>query len=337
MKSSDMLISASLFSRKKEWRKYAQELELIGVDCLHIDYTEGDIPPILPSELNNFSSNIPLDVHLIYKSISKGDVQQFNETMAKYLCVQYENVQNKSDINFLKYFKGFKGVAILYETSIEQVLSEFDYLDFILIMCTQPGVSGATFNEKNLEKIKIIRERYPRMAIHADGGIDTERAEIMKRLGVRLCVCGSYLAMSQREELVKRVCNLKYLNSDVKVNDILILPKYIKQTNANSNFCQMLEDIETTGLGTAFISDDDGNYLGLVTDGDVRRQLVKHNVACFEMCAVDFVNRKSYTVHRTNLLSEILLEKMLLNKSVLIIPVIEQNKLVGAVDLTKIL
>lgn len=332
-----MLLSASLFSRQTHLQDYTKQLEQLGVNCLHIDYTQGVQAAIQPENLGCLDTSLPLDVHLIYEKLEIKDIDLFNRNGAKYLCVQYENLKNKKDLLLLNQFAGNKGIALLWETPVEEILKIGVNLDFILVMCSIPGVSGAPFDERNLIKIQEIKQRYPQFSVHVDGGIRPEKAKHLQMLGVSLCVCGSFLAMTEQSELVNRVCELRYLDSGVRVEKIMTGKQYLTITKAKESFCKLLNDMEESRVGTAFVEDEAGLFKGVITDGDIRRALMRYGSKCFDFSAGEITNKGAYTTTKDKQLKDILLERILLNKTVLIIPVLENGKVVGTVDLTKLL
>ena len=330
-----MKISASLFSKKSEWVTYANQLEYTGVDYIHIDYVDGENAPVKISMLTSKMSRIPYDVHIIAPELKEATIKELNGTATAYLCVQYENLLNKEDLEKLNWFNGHHGISFTIETPIEVLESYIEKSDFILIMCSKPGVSGATFDEGNIERIRYLREKYPALPIHVDGGIDDKRIAVMENLGVSLCVSGSYLASTDGMSLIRRVCELKFRDPNVRVADIMTLRKNLSPIAVHRDFFQLLQNINDSQSGTAFVEDDKGEFVGIITDGDVRRTILNEKKRVFSLLVRDIVNRGPYCVKRSNRLAEVFLERMLLQKNVMVIPVVEDGILVGAIDLKK--
>ena len=330
-----MKFSASLFSKKEGFETYARTLQSLGMDYLHLDYLEGCTYPIELAELPEFKSALPADIHLIWSEITREAIEQANRSNAAFLCVQYETLRNKSSLHLLEGFNGRKGVAIVYETPLEDVLGIYPNLDFILIMCTVPGVSGATFDFRNIEKIELIREKYPQLNIHVDGGLDAQRIKQMQNLGVTLCICGSYFANADLDELLERICQLKYNDSHLTAENIMSLSKYITMTNATDDFWTMLENIERSTMDAAFVQDESGRFLGIVTGGDIRRALLKKRDNIFTMHANELCNTSAYVVAPHTRVKEILEARMMMQKVITTIPVIDKGKMVGVIDLNR--
>lgn len=310
-------------------------MEYAGADYIHIDYLEGEKAPIKISSLTPIISKIPYDVHIISKQLSGATVQALNNTSTAYFCVQYENLIDKSDIKNIILFNGLCGIAFTMDTDISIIEECIKVVDFILIMCSKPGVSGAKFNEENIERIRFLRKKYPALPIHEDGGIDNKRIQIMEHLGVNLCVSGSYLASTDGMELIRRVCELKFRNPDVCVSDIMTLKKNFNSIQEDKSFYDLLCNIDQSHMGAAFVENEFKEFVGIITDGDIRRTIIKFREKTFSLKVRDLVNKNAYCVDRGKKLAEVFFERMMLQKGVMVIPIVENGFLVGVIDLDK--
>lgn len=330
-----MKISASLFSKKGSLEAYANQLEYTGVDLVHIDYLDGAAKPVPITSLTPEITKTPYDVHIITSHLHRNDVKMLNETTTLYLTIQYENLKDKQDLEKLSLFEGRKGIGFTIATPIEIIEHYVPSVDFIMIMCSEPGVSGAKFDERNMERIRYLKETYPHLSIHVDGGIDNERVAIMENLGVQLCVSGSYLAATDGLELIQRVCELKFIDMNIKVSNIMIPSKCVQTLNQEADFYAILENINDSQMGIAIVQDDN-KFMGIITDGDVRRSLIKHRESCFSFHVKDIVNAIPYTADKNELMYDVLYKRMLLEKNVAIVPVLDGEQFVGILDMKKI-
>ena len=60
------------------------------------------------------------------------------------------------------------------------------------------------------------------------------------------------------------------------VSDLMITGDRLPVVNENSSFHDTIELISAKKLGCAIITDNDGKMAGILTDGDIRRTLLKH-------------------------------------------------------------
>ena len=95
----------------------------------------------------------------------------------------------------------------------------------------------------------------------------------------------------------------------------------------------VLKVIDKEGLQLALVTDNDGNLLGTVTDGDIRRALI--NNMPLNASVADIMFREPTTVEINVPRTEIL--KIMDDKELLSIPILEQGKIVGLETLHKII
>lgn len=87
--------------------------------------------------------------------------------------------------------------------------------------------------------------------------------------------------------------------TDLTVADVLRPLDRIPVIGPRTLFKQALEAMNTHRLGLASVVDDDGRLLGIVTDGDVRRMLLREQkpfAALFVDDAIQHANREPTTV-----------------------------------------
>ena len=99
---------------------------------------------------------------------------------------------------------------------------------------------------------------------------------------------------------------------------------------------EVIKIISEKGMGVTFVKDQDGNIIGLITDGDIRRAIDKSNYF-FDMTAQDFMSKDFVSVTPEDLASECL--KIMAQKKIGCLAVIQDDDLVGVVnqkDLIKI-
>ncbi|MSU44649.1 hypothetical protein EXS45_00480 [Candidatus Nomurabacteria bacterium] len=84
------------------------------------------------------------------------------------------------------------GVAINSNTFVEKIYPLINSVDFVQCMgITEIGFQGQEFNEKCLDHIKILKEKFPDLIISVDGGINFEIAPKIIDTGADRLVIGS--------------------------------------------------------------------------------------------------------------------------------------------------
>ena len=89
------------------------------------------------------------------------------------------------------------GVAINTTTPIEQIFPLVNHIDFVQCMGIEKiGFQGQPFDERVLNNIKILKEKYPDLIISVDGGVNFDTAHKLVQAGVNRLVAGSLILKS---------------------------------------------------------------------------------------------------------------------------------------------
>lgn len=89
------------------------------------------------------------------------------------------------------------GIAVGSNTDPELIKELLEFADFFQVMTCNPiGFQGSSFDEKSLEKIKLIRSWLPNMSISCDGSMNPETAELVINSGATRIVSGSFVLNS---------------------------------------------------------------------------------------------------------------------------------------------
>ncbi len=93
------------------------------------------------------------------------------------------------------------GLAVGFETPIEDIQKYIEYLDCIEIMGIKDvGAQGEPFAQGTIEKVRKCRELFPEMVISVDGGVREEYVEPLIEAGVNRLVIGSAIWSSSDPE-----------------------------------------------------------------------------------------------------------------------------------------
>lgn len=208
-----MKVSASIFATNDRLLAYVSRLKLAKVDYLHLDFFQNGTNKFHLEDINALDYlQIPYDVHLIYESITRENINLLNNSSAEILSLQWENLADIDEtISLMERFNGDIGFAVTPNTDINKLSKYLSRLDHILVMCSEPGVSGAKFIENSYDFIKNVHEKFPNLKINVDGGIDNVRCHKVQELGAELVVSGSYL-FNNRNDMNYAVTMLKHSN-----------------------------------------------------------------------------------------------------------------------------
>lgn len=329
-----MKISGSILAAKEDYFTYAKSLLYANVDYLHIDIFDGKNKFNLSDILAFDNSYLPLDLHLIYHKITSKDMGILNRANAYYCNIQFETLEDKSCINQLsKEFKGNFGIAITEKTPLSAVDPYIDSIAQILIMCSEPGISGAKFAESNFERIKKLKAKYPNLPVFADGGINEVIAEKMNQLGVDLVVSGSYLS-ADIALLPNKAYQLRYANEQhVMVTRKMIKPSLLPVIDEKVEFFSIMDTMNHYRLGCVFVTAGNQELTGIISDGDIRRAFIKYGRNIFDVRAAEIVNRTPFTVGENEEMEAVYEKLSSMHKGIDVVPIVQAGKFIGALDL----
>ena len=91
------------------------------------------------------------------------------------------------------------GLSIKPKTSVDEIKEYINLVDLILIMTVEPGFGGQKFMQDCADKILDVKKysTNSNLIIQIDGGINSETAQICKKLGANSLVAGSYIYNAQ--------------------------------------------------------------------------------------------------------------------------------------------
>ncbi|MHA1558389.1 MAG: ribulose-phosphate 3-epimerase [Alphaproteobacteria bacterium] len=194
IKIAPSLLSADLLHLNKE----IKDVEKAGANFLHIDIMDGHFVPNIsfgPSFVSQVRkvTKLPLDVHLMVLNADFW-IEKFVKAGADILTIHKEGVPDPYlTLKTIKNYGIKSGIAINPKTDIEYIIPFVDYADVVVIMCVEPGFGGQDFIRESLDKIKILREKFPHKELEVDGGIDANTVGAVIKAGANILVTGNHL------------------------------------------------------------------------------------------------------------------------------------------------
>lgn len=102
------------------------------------------------------------------------------------------------------------GLAINTTTPVETIFPMISNVDFVQVMGIEnPGFQGEEFDERCLEHIKTLKEKYSDLVISVDGAVDFETAPLLVDAGATRLVSGS--AIFGSDDIIDTVEQLKQI------------------------------------------------------------------------------------------------------------------------------
>ncbi|MDR0643298.1 MAG: CBS domain-containing protein [Treponema sp.] len=329
-----MLISGSILAVKNGFFDYAKVLKQSGVDYLHIDLFGNDSGEFKFCDILRFdNSYLPLDIHLIYPNITEEMITTLNSSTAHMLSLQYEALDDPiTALETARHFKGNVGLAVTPSTAINDITTYLDFIQHLLVMCSEPGVSGAKFQTSSYNMLDLLYEKYPTLNLYADGGIESGIAKKMSAHKVKMVVSGSFLAKNAAN-IDSTVFALKYGGErDIPISRLLIKPFALPVVGAGAELFDVMDTINRGRLGVCFVADN-GKLKGVISDGDIRRAYLKLGRGFFDITASQVMNRDCFTTDLRLTLEELYQKISDTGRPITVIPVVNNGEFEGAISL----
>ena len=304
-----------------------------GVDMLHIDCRD---TPATFDDIRAIRAltQTAIDLHIIAANPLKY-AALIRELYIEYVSLQYEDMGKVPDVPRIEGTKF--GLAIKSETSLN-ILEEAKGYDYIMLMCTTPGMSGGSFQKENFKRIIEIKSRYPNLKIQIDGGVNDEVGYILRLLGVDSIVSGSFLMNhysigSGMLSFYKAPSGGSY-----SVSDFMMPVSYLPVLDeADLSFEKVLQSIEEHKQGFVLIADKNNALKGVISNADLRRGLIKQMGDLKNIDVRQMINPNPVGISDTADLGQMLTIINELNFIILFLPVTDdKGVLKGAVLLNNL-
>uniref|UniRef100_J3MYZ6 ribulose-phosphate 3-epimerase n=2 Tax=Oryza brachyantha TaxID=4533 RepID=J3MYZ6_ORYBR len=91
--------------------------------------------------------------------------------------------------------KGMRpGVSLRPGTPVEEVFPLVEAenpVELVLVMTVEPGFGGQKFMPEMMEKVRVLRKKYPSLDIEVDGGLGPSTIDVAAAAGANCIVAGS--------------------------------------------------------------------------------------------------------------------------------------------------
>lgn len=325
---NSMKISASVYSSPDgTLPKLVKDLELHGVDYFHIDCK--DDPEVFEDiKTIRKHSSLPIDLHLITDAPEQY-FEQINALGIELVTLQYEALKGYI------YRGGLSakvGLGIISTTDIQVFQTQDENYDFVLMMATIPGESGGSFDKINFRKIRQFKTAFPGKNIHVDGGVNAEVSFILRNMGVHASVVGSYLFKNQ--PLGAALLNLRThdIQSHYLVGDFMRQREEAPIIGPDArDLKSVLETIESYKLGFAILEDGEKRLEGIVSNADLRREMLRNVEHPERISLSNMINRTPIVIDEQTTVSDMLMYLKTFDFPINYLPVIDDARRVKGV------
>lgn len=189
------IIPAIMAATDEEYARKLKAVERIVVRA-QIVIADGDFvkaETVGASTVENFGSEISLDVHLMVKD-PIAHIGEFSRIGIDRIIFHAEaSREMETVIEEIKSLGHRVGVALSLETPVSLIEKVIEAIDLVQLMAVEVGISGGKFNPAVLPKVLSLRERYPDLQIAIAGGISIANAKLVVDAGANELVIGDHL------------------------------------------------------------------------------------------------------------------------------------------------
>lgn len=206
-------VSASILA--SDFARLGEEVRRIGdagCDMVHVDVMDGHfVPnltmgPMIVKAIRPYTKTF-FDVHLMISDPEKY-APAYIQAGADGITVHAEACGEPLEeiLRELKHQGVRVGCAISPDTPWTVLEPVLPMLDMVLVMTVYPGFGGQKLIPQTLDKVRVIRSRYPELDIQVDGGVNSETLPEVLEAGANVIVMGTaFFRAEDPNKLVKQV------------------------------------------------------------------------------------------------------------------------------------
>lgn len=201
---SSLIIPAVIPTSRAELIALAQELSFAAE--IHVDMVDGDFVPSVswpyepvgqPVTVKEYLDTYSLEVDLMVADPVSA-AAAWLEAGADMLVFHTETIPLEAFKRFRASCSVTLGISSLNDTPIETLLEYAEHADYVQVMgIATIGSQGQSFDERVLERIKVLREAYPQLPISIDGSVNLDTLPRLAALKLSRYIVGSGIVKAE--------------------------------------------------------------------------------------------------------------------------------------------
>jgi ribulose-phosphate 3-epimerase len=184
--------------------RVVRKLEKSGVDRIHLDVMDGHFVnnitfgPDVVAAVRRLTA-LPIDAHLMISEPARYCDRFLDagaDSITFHVEVEGTDEDKRETLRRITAARRAAGLAVSPDTPVSAVAPFVDDLAIVMIMTVYPGWGGQRFLADRAPKIAEARALLGARhgtAVHVDGGVNGETAEVVGAYGIDVCVVGSAL------------------------------------------------------------------------------------------------------------------------------------------------
>lgn len=190
--------------------RVVRKLERSGVDRIHLDVMDGHFVnnitfgPEVVGAVRRLTA-LPIDAHLMISEPERycdRFIDAGADTITFHVEVEASDDVKRATLRRVADARRGPGLAVSPDTPVSALAPYLDDLEIVMIMTVYPGWGGQRFLADRAPKIaaakRLLAGRHG-TAVHVDGGVNGDTAEVVGQHGVDVCVVGSALFQRGRD------------------------------------------------------------------------------------------------------------------------------------------
>ncbi len=189
---ADIAPTITAFSNA-EYRAQIEQVQEFATR-LHIDFMDGELAPTKSPAIEQawWPIGIIADLHVMYKR----PLEELETIISLQPSLVIIHAEAEGASKFLEEIEGLgisRGLALLSETSVEEIKPLLPQLEHVLIFSGSLGHFGGTADMNLLTKVEELKRLSPDLEIGWDGGINAENARQLVAAGVDVLNVGGFI------------------------------------------------------------------------------------------------------------------------------------------------